>query len=75
MTATAKNSGRQWSPEEDERLRELAVSSATPVEIAEKLNRTESATKARAYILRVGLRRFRTKRRAPVEMEMKAKRK
>ena len=56
-------------------MRELAVSSATPSEIAEKLNRTESATKARAYILRVGLRRFRTKRRAPVEMEMKAKRK
>jgi hypothetical protein len=63
MTATAKNSGKRWSPEEDERLRELAVSSATPVEIAEKLNRTESATKARAYILRVGLRRFRAKRR------------
>jgi hypothetical protein len=63
MTATAKNSGRQWSPEEDERLRELAVSSATPAEIAEKLNRTESATKARAYVLRVGLRRFRAKRR------------
>jgi len=62
MTATAKNSGRQWSPEEDERLRELAVSSATPAEITEKLNRTESATKARAYMLRVGLRRFRAKR-------------
>src|SRR2546429_3579378 len=64
MTATAKNSGRQWSPEEDERLRELAVSSATPSEIAEKLNRTESATKARAYVLRAGLRRFRAKRRS-----------
>jgi hypothetical protein len=63
MTATAKNSGRQWSPEEDERLRELAVSSATPAEIAEKLNRTESATKARAYILRVALRRFKPRRR------------
>jgi hypothetical protein len=63
MTVTAKNSGRQWSPEEDERLRELAVSSATPSEIAEKLNRTESATKARAYILRVALRRFKPRRR------------
>jgi len=64
MTATAKNSGRQWSPEEDERLRELAVSSAALSEIAEKLNRTKSATQARAYTLRVGLRRFRTQRRS-----------
>ena len=58
MTATAKNSGKQWSAQEDERLRELAVSSATPSEIAAKLNRTEAATKARAYMLRVALRRF-----------------
>jgi hypothetical protein len=63
MTATAKNSGRQWSAEEDERLRELAVSGATLAEIAEKLNRTESAIKARGYILRVGLRRFKPRRR------------
>jgi hypothetical protein len=63
MTATPKNSGKQWSPEEDQRLRELAASSATPSEIAKKLNRTESATKARAYVLRVGLRRFRARRR------------
>jgi len=63
MKATAKNSGKQWSAEEDERLRELAVSSATPFEIAKKLNRTESATKARAYALRAGLRRFRAMRR------------
>jgi hypothetical protein len=63
MTATAKNSGKQWSAEEDERLRELAVSGATPSEIAAKLNRTEAATKARAYTLRVGLQRFRARRR------------
>ncbi len=63
MTATAKNSGKQWSAQEDERLRELAVSSATSSEIAAKLNRTEAATKARAYMLRVALRRFRAKRR------------
>jgi hypothetical protein len=63
MTATAKNSGRQWSAEEDERLRGPAVSGATLAEIAEKLNRTESAIKARGYILRVGLRRFKPRRR------------
>src|SRR5260370_27200677 len=64
MTAKAENSGKQWSAKEDERLRELAVSSATLSEIAEKLNRTKSATQARAYTLRVGLRRFRTQRRS-----------
>jgi hypothetical protein len=63
MTATAKNSGKQWSAQEDERLRELTVSSATPSEIAAKLNRSEAATKARAYMLRAGLRRFRAGRR------------
>jgi hypothetical protein len=63
MTARAENSGKLWTAQEDERLRELAVSSATPAEIAEKLNRTEKATKARAYVLRVGLGRFRARRR------------
>ncbi len=74
MKATAKNSGKQWSAEEDERLRELAVSSATPFEIAKKLNRTESATKARAYVLRAGLRRFRAKRRSLSKWGLKATR-
>jgi hypothetical protein len=63
MTTTAKNSGKQWSAEEDERLRELALSSATAAEIAEELNRTVSGTKARAYILNIALRRFRVRRR------------
>jgi hypothetical protein len=63
MTAKAENSGKQWSAEEDERLRELAVSSATAAEIAEELNRTVSGTKARAYILHIGLRRFTVRRR------------
>ena len=63
MTARAENSGKQWSAQEDERLRELAVLGATPFEIAAKLNRTGAATKARAHVLRVALRRFRAKRR------------
>jgi hypothetical protein len=63
MTARAENSGKLWTAQEDERLRELAASSATPSEIAEKLNRTEAATKARASMLRVALRRFRVRRR------------
>jgi hypothetical protein len=63
MTARAENSGKLWTAQEDERLRELAASSATPSEIAAKLSRTEAATKARAYVLRVALRRFRVRRR------------
>jgi hypothetical protein len=63
MTAKAENSGKQWSTAEDDRMRELAVSGATLSEIAEKLNRSDSAVKARGYILRVGLRRFGATRR------------
>jgi hypothetical protein len=48
---------------EDERLRELAASGASLSEIAEKLDRTESGTKTRAYTLRVKLRRFGARRR------------
>jgi len=56
-----------WSAKEDERLRELAVSSATLSEIAEKLNRTKSAIQARAYTLRANPAAL------PVEMGLKVK--
>jgi len=62
VTATAENSRKPWSAEEDERLREFAASCATLSEIAEKLNRTEASTKARAYKLRLGLGRFGARR-------------
>jgi hypothetical protein len=64
MTTVAENGGKPWTPEEDERLRELAASGATLSNIAEKLDRTGSATKTRAYILRVFLGRLGAKRRA-----------
>jgi hypothetical protein len=63
MIAMRENSGKPWTPEEDERLRELAASGAGLIEIAEKLNRTVPATKARAYIIRVMFGRFGAKRR------------
>ena len=53
-----ENSGKAWTRVEDGRLRELAASGAVLIEIAEKLNRTVSATKTRAYILRVMLGRL-----------------
>jgi hypothetical protein len=63
MMAVWDNSGKPWTAQEDERLRELAASGTALAEIAEKLNRTASATKTRAYILRVMLGRFGAKRR------------
>ena len=59
MTARPENSGKLWTSQEDERLRELAVSGANPSEIAAKFNRTE----ARAYVLRLALGRLRARRR------------
>jgi hypothetical protein len=59
----AENSGKPWTAQEDERLRELAASGATLAELAQKLDRTESGTKTRAYILRVTFGRFGAKRR------------
>ena len=61
MTAMAESSRKRWTAQEDERLRELAAS--THAEIAEKLNRSESAAEARAYLLRTMLGRFRVRRR------------
>jgi hypothetical protein len=58
MIEMRENSGKPWTPEEDERSRELAASGAGLTEIAEKLNRTVPATKARAYIIRVKFGRF-----------------
>jgi hypothetical protein len=63
MKPLPENNGKAWTPQEDERLREIAASGAALAEIAEKLNRTTSATKTRAYILRVMFGRFGAKRR------------
>jgi hypothetical protein len=57
------NGGKPRTAKEDERLRELVASGASLSEVAEKLDRTESGTKTRAYILRVTLGRFGARRR------------
>jgi hypothetical protein len=64
MTASAENSRKPWTAQEDERLRELAASGATLSEIAQKLDRTVSGAKSRAYILRVTFGRLGAKRRS-----------
>jgi hypothetical protein len=69
----AENAGKPWTAEEDELLRELVASGSALSEIAEKLDRTESGTKTRAYILRVTFGRFGAKRRGLVELGLKGK--
>jgi len=59
----AVNSGKAWTIQEDERLRELVASGATLPKMAKALDRTESATKTRAYMLRLALGRFGARRR------------
>ena len=67
------NSGKPWTAVEDERLRELVASGASLSEITEKLDRTEPGIKTRAYVLRVTLARFGTKRRGLSKWRLKAK--
>jgi hypothetical protein len=59
----AENTRKLWTSQEDERLRELVASGATLSDIAASPDRTESATKTRAYILRLALRRIGARRR------------
>jgi hypothetical protein len=58
------NNSKAWTSAEDERLRQLVISS--PSEIAEDLGRTASAVRARAHTLRIALghSRFIMKRKA-----------
>jgi hypothetical protein len=66
--------GKAWTIEEDQRLRELIISEADFTDISRSLGRSEKAVKARAYILRLSLRRINVRRRDMVELGLKAKR-
>jgi hypothetical protein len=59
----AGKTGKAWTIEEDERLRAMVISGANLVDIAASLGRTEKATQARAYSLRLLLRRIGVRRR------------
>ena len=63
LMTRAENTGKPWTAEEDERLRQLVVSGAPIDQIAEGLDRTEKSVRSRAYLLGVPLRRFGSKRR------------
>ena len=60
----AENTAKVWTTEEDDRLRDLVAAGADLTEIAKSLGRTESATQARTYSLRLSLRRFVVRRRS-----------
>ena len=53
--------GKPWTAEEDETLRTEIFSGTSRCAISQKIGRSESAVKARAYILRLSLRPSGTK--------------
>ena len=52
-------SGSPWSPEEDDRLRKLALSGLSLAAIAEQMKRSKSAIRVRAEKLKVAIARDR----------------
>jgi hypothetical protein len=46
-----------WSPDEDERLRKLALSGASMAEIAEQMQRTKSSVRTRALKMNIAIAR------------------
>jgi len=62
MTAAGKKTS-PWTPEDDERLRSLALTDVKAREIGMQLNRTEHAVRSRAMRLNIDLRKITLKRR------------
>ena len=60
MTATR---GNRWTPAEDDAFRKMAEANVRPELIAEELNRSIHAIKARAYAIGLPLKWFKTKAR------------
>jgi hypothetical protein len=50
-----------WAPEEDERLRALALSGASVAEMAKQIKRSEEAVRSRAYRLKILVAKSRNK--------------
>ena len=73
MMTKAENNGKQWSAKEDERLRELAVSSATLSEIAEKLKSNKVSHPGAGIHAPRGTTAFSNPAALPVEMGLKVK--
>ena len=50
-----------WAPEEDQRLRALALSGASVAEMAKQMKRSEEAVRSRAYRLKILVAKSRNK--------------
>jgi hypothetical protein len=59
MSAMAGNP--PWAPEEDQRLRALALSGASVAEMANQIKRSEEAVRSRAYRLKILVAKSRNK--------------
>jgi hypothetical protein len=57
MTPVPKKANIKWTPEEDERLRKLALEGRSSVKIAEVLKREKVAVRRRAAKLKVAIAR------------------
>jgi hypothetical protein len=52
-----KNTNNQWTPEEDRLLKSMIESSNSILSIAAKLQRSVSAVKGRAHVLKISIKR------------------
>jgi hypothetical protein len=59
VNAVPENSNNKWTPEEDARLKSLIEANTSHHLIAEKLKRSVPATRARASILNILMKRVR----------------
>jgi hypothetical protein len=55
---------KQWTKEEEERLRQLFVQNKMPAEIAQSLGRSVSAVKSKAHALGITIARLGNRRRS-----------
>jgi hypothetical protein len=74
MTAKAENSGKQWSAEEDERLRELAGSGDTSPRLL-RSSIEQSPPSRRGHTCSAWISAFSNQAALPVEMGLKVKEK
>jgi len=53
LAREAAEKAKPWAPEEDQRLRALALSAASVAEMAKQMKRSEEAVRSRAYRLKI----------------------
>jgi hypothetical protein len=63
-SAMTENDRNIWTPEEDNRLRTLLGAGRSIASVAADLKRSKTAVRARAYVLRISLKRVKMKPKA-----------